>query len=117
MNKILAFLCLLGAAGIALGAFGAHAIKTNLTPERLHSFETAVRYQLFHVIIALVMGCSSFFFRKSKKNNCPNFYYWNPIVFGIDLHDCPRMGCCSIHLVFNTSWRPFFNRWMAKNVL
>jgi uncharacterized membrane protein YgdD (TMEM256/DUF423 family) len=61
MNKILAFLCLLGAAGIALGAFGAHAMKTILTPERLHSFETAVRYQLFHVIIALVMGCSSFF--------------------------------------------------------
>jgi uncharacterized membrane protein YgdD (TMEM256/DUF423 family) len=67
MNKILAFLCLLGAAGIALGAFGAHAMKTILTPERLHSFETAVRYQLFHVIIALVMGGSSFFSEKVKK--------------------------------------------------
>lgn len=31
--------------GVILGAFGAHALKEMLTPERLVSFETAVRYQ------------------------------------------------------------------------
>ena len=35
------------ALAVLLGAFGAHSLKTILTPERLQTFETAVRYQLF----------------------------------------------------------------------
>ena len=39
-----------GAIGVALGAFGAHALKNRLTPERLQTFETGVRYQMYHVV-------------------------------------------------------------------
>ncbi len=67
MNKILAFVSIVGAIGIALGAFGAHALKEILTPGRMQSFETAVRYQLFHVLIILVIGCSAYFSEKAKK--------------------------------------------------
>lgn len=38
-----------GAIGVALGAFGAHALKDRLAPERLQTFETGVRYQMYHV--------------------------------------------------------------------
>lgn len=38
-----------GAIGVALGAFGAHALKNRLSPERLQTFETGVRYQMYHV--------------------------------------------------------------------
>ncbi len=40
------------AAGVAVaaGAFGAHALGDVLTPARLVTFETAVRYQLVHAI-------------------------------------------------------------------
>lgn len=38
-----------GAIGVALGAFGAHALKKRLSPERLQTFETGVRYQMYHV--------------------------------------------------------------------
>ena len=55
MNKILAFASIVGAIGIVLGAFGAHALQEILTPGRMQSFETAVRYQLFHVLIILVI--------------------------------------------------------------
>lgn len=34
--------------GIALGAFGAHALKQILSPDMLTVFETGVRYQLYH---------------------------------------------------------------------
>ncbi len=37
---------LLAAAGIVLGALGAHALKALLTESQLVSFETAVRYQM-----------------------------------------------------------------------
>lgn len=44
----------LGAAcaflGVALGAFGSHALRGRLPPDLLAIFETAVRYQIYHAI-------------------------------------------------------------------
>jgi uncharacterized membrane protein YgdD (TMEM256/DUF423 family) len=47
---------LLGATGVALGAFGAHALADVLRPERLVTFETAVRYQLLHAVALLALA-------------------------------------------------------------
>ncbi len=46
----------LGALSVALGAFGAHALKAILNPEALAIFETAVRYQFYHVFALLAAG-------------------------------------------------------------
>jgi uncharacterized membrane protein YgdD (TMEM256/DUF423 family) len=52
----------LAAAGVLLalatacGAFGAHALKTQLAPERLPLWETAVRYQFFQALGLLGVG-------------------------------------------------------------
>lgn len=43
----------LGFTGVALGAFGAHALRDQLTPRDLEIFETAVRYQLVHAVALL----------------------------------------------------------------
>jgi len=40
---------LAGFLGIALGAFGAHALRATLAPDLLAVYETAVRYQMYHV--------------------------------------------------------------------
>lgn len=45
-----------GLSGVILGALGSHALKNILTPERLVSFETGIRYQMYHAIVLLVMG-------------------------------------------------------------
>lgn len=34
--------------GVAIGAFGAHGLKSVITPERLATFETGNRYHMFH---------------------------------------------------------------------
>ena len=34
--------------GVALGAFGAHSLRTKLSPEMLGIFEVGVRYQMYH---------------------------------------------------------------------
>ncbi len=39
----------IGALSVALGAFGAHALKEVLTEQSLGTYETAVRYQFYHV--------------------------------------------------------------------
>jgi uncharacterized membrane protein YgdD (TMEM256/DUF423 family) len=47
---------LLGFLSVALGAFGAHALRARLDPEMLAVFETGVRYQFLHAITLLFVG-------------------------------------------------------------
>lgn len=53
-------LFLLGAAfaliGVAAGAFGTHALAARLAPDRLATFETAIRYQMYHAFALLAVG-------------------------------------------------------------
>jgi uncharacterized membrane protein YgdD (TMEM256/DUF423 family) len=44
------YLCaaLAGFTGVALGAFGAHALKGQVGPELLGAFEAGARYQMYH---------------------------------------------------------------------
>lgn len=46
----------LGALGIAAGAFGAHGLKAQLSPEMLTVFETGVRYHLIHALALLAVA-------------------------------------------------------------
>ncbi|WP_277633207.1 DUF423 domain-containing protein [Avrilella dinanensis] len=59
---------ILGLLSIILGAFGAHALKEVLTAEQLVSFETGVRYQMYHALFLLFVGTTSFLSAKQKKN-------------------------------------------------
>jgi uncharacterized membrane protein YgdD (TMEM256/DUF423 family) len=49
---------LLGFVGVAAGAFGAHGLRGRLTPDMLGVFETAVRYQMYHVFAVLVVAAA-----------------------------------------------------------
>ena len=44
---------LLGASGVILGAFAAHALRSRLDARDLETFETAVRYQMYHAFAML----------------------------------------------------------------
>ena len=48
-------------AGVAvlLGAFGAHGLRTRLTPELLAAFEVGVRYQMYHALALLAVACGA----------------------------------------------------------
>jgi uncharacterized membrane protein YgdD (TMEM256/DUF423 family) len=50
-----------GAATLAviLGAFGAHALKEKLSPEQLQTFETGVRYQMYHAFALIIISLAS----------------------------------------------------------
>jgi uncharacterized membrane protein YgdD (TMEM256/DUF423 family) len=45
-----------GFLGVALGAFGAHALKARLDANLLATFEIGVRYQLIHALALLAVG-------------------------------------------------------------
>lgn len=55
-QTILVIASILGGLAVIFGAFGAHALKQLLSEEQLKSFETGVKYQMYHAIILLVIG-------------------------------------------------------------
>ena len=80
MFKNIIITCFLGVLAISLGAFGAHALKNILTPQELISFETGVRYQMYHVIVLLFVNIYDGFTR-SQKNRISYIYFLGIFLF------------------------------------
>jgi uncharacterized membrane protein YgdD (TMEM256/DUF423 family) len=60
-KRFLAFSGFSGAIAVALGAMGAHFLKSKLEPgvfteANLQAFETAVKYQIYHSIVILIIA-------------------------------------------------------------
>jgi uncharacterized membrane protein YgdD (TMEM256/DUF423 family) len=56
MDRIfLLWAAILGGLGVALGAFGAHALSERLTPNLLQTYETAVRYHFYHALALIAV--------------------------------------------------------------
>lgn len=51
---------LVAGLAVAAGAFGAHALRDHLAPERLAQYELAVRYQLYHALALLAVGWAAY---------------------------------------------------------
>jgi uncharacterized membrane protein YgdD (TMEM256/DUF423 family) len=66
-KKILILGLVLGMLSIIFGAFGAHALKKVLSQESLDSFETAVRYQMYHALFLLLIANTAFLSVKEKS--------------------------------------------------
>ncbi|MBD0850377.1 DUF423 domain-containing protein [Maribacter arenosus] len=47
---------LFGLLAVVFGAFGAHTLKKTLNNDQLKSFETGVKYQMYHAILLLVLS-------------------------------------------------------------
>ena len=76
-KKIISTGAILGMIAIILGAFGAHALKKVLSIEELSTFETGVKYQMYHALFLLIVGMLTGLSQKSKK------IIYNLVVLGI----------------------------------
>jgi uncharacterized membrane protein YgdD (TMEM256/DUF423 family) len=66
-KKIILTGLLLGLISIILGAFGAHALKKVLTVDQLSSFETGVKYMMYHALFLLFVATNQLLESKQKK--------------------------------------------------
>jgi uncharacterized membrane protein YgdD (TMEM256/DUF423 family) len=55
-KKFLITASFLGALSVILGAFAAHQLKKMYEPAELQTFETAVKYQMYHALALLAVG-------------------------------------------------------------
>lgn len=70
----------LAALGVALGAFGAHGLKTRLDPQMLANFETGVRYQMYAALALMVLGT------QAGQLRAPIFLLLGAIIFSGTLY-------------------------------
>ena len=75
-----------GFLGVAFGAFGAHALKDKLTPQLLETFETGVRYQMYHVFAIAVVALVSEHWRIGLFNISGWLFVAGIIIFSGSLY-------------------------------
>ena len=66
-KKIFIAATLLGLLGLILGAFAAHGLRSLLTDSALESFQTGVRYQIYHAFFLFIVGVNSHLSPLQKK--------------------------------------------------
>jgi uncharacterized membrane protein YgdD (TMEM256/DUF423 family) len=85
MFKNLVITSFLGMFAIFLGAFGSHALKELLTLDQLLSFETAVRYQMYHVLVLLFVNTFEGFTAK-QKNRISYLFFLGILFFSCSIY-------------------------------
>ena len=71
-----------GFLAVALGAFGAHGLKSQLSPEMLEIFKTGVFYHLIHSVVLLALGLSA----QKKFNKSAIFFSIGILLFSFSLY-------------------------------
>ncbi|MFP4844866.1 DUF423 domain-containing protein [Winogradskyella sp. PE311] len=66
-KKLLITGTILGITGIILGAFAAHGLEKLVSSNNIKSFETGVRYQMYHSFLFIILGATSYVNLKYKK--------------------------------------------------
>ena len=58
-RKIFLLACVTGGLGIVLGAFAAHGLKPLISGSALESFNTGIRYQMYHSFLLFFIGLTT----------------------------------------------------------
>lgn len=66
-KKILIAGSVLGFLAVVLGAFAAHGLENSITKDAIETFQTGVRYQMYHAIVLLFVGGTTLLNAKTKK--------------------------------------------------
>jgi uncharacterized membrane protein YgdD (TMEM256/DUF423 family) len=86
-NNTLVAGAIAGLLGVALGAFGSHALKPMLIASgRLETFELAVRYQFYHALALLLVGLFQHHYSSAKLNYSALFFFIGIITFSGSLY-------------------------------
>jgi uncharacterized membrane protein YgdD (TMEM256/DUF423 family) len=78
---------ILGALTVMIGAFGAHALAATLAQtNRVATFETAVKYQMYHTLALLLVGILMFWVQHAAFNVAAICFLGGILVFSGSLY-------------------------------
>ena len=85
-NRSTVYGAALGGLGVAIGAFGAHALKGQLSPDALAIFETGTKYQMYHALALLALGA------QPAQKRAPNVLLAGTLIFSGSLYALALSG-------------------------
>ena len=101
MNKNLSITTFLGITAIVLGAFATHSLKEKLTIDAMDGLETAIRYQMYHVIVLLFVN-SYKEFTSRLKNIISLFFFFGILFFSGSIYSIYLLGVSAKSIWFIT---------------
>ncbi|MCC7433723.1 MAG: DUF423 domain-containing protein [Methanoregulaceae archaeon] len=87
-----------GMLAVALGAFGAHALREQATPDRLAVFQTGVQYQAIHALALLIVAVWMRVAGESRGLNAAGWcftigvFLFSGSLYALVVLDMPRLG-------------------------
>jgi uncharacterized membrane protein YgdD (TMEM256/DUF423 family) len=85
MTKFIKLAILFCTTSVVLGAFGAHLLKDLLTEHQLSSFQTGIRYQMFHGLSILILALNENYFTE-KLNRVLQLMSVGIILFSLSIY-------------------------------
>ncbi|MFT5926493.1 MAG: uncharacterized membrane protein YgdD (TMEM256/DUF423 family) [Rubritalea sp.] len=98
-RKLLIAGCSFAVIAVILGALGAHALEKVLAPQQIKSFETGVRYQLFHAV-ALIAFSQVNLLTDSSKNILLYLFVVGIVLFSFSIYGLSLSKWLQINLNF-----------------
>ena len=102
-KKILVTGAFFGVLGIILGAFASHGLKELISAEAIQSFDTGVRYQMYHAFLLLLIGSATFLKEKPKKTIfillVIGVFLFSGSIYGLSTNELTAFNFKSIALI------------------
>lgn len=76
----------MGALSVALGAFGAHGIRSVVSPDAFEIYETGVKYQFYHTFALMATGILFYWFPNKLMSLAGMFFIIGVILFSGSLY-------------------------------
>jgi len=92
MRKWLFLAGVMGALGVLLSAFGAHALSSRLEPRLFATFETGARYQLFHALAMAIAALAARGPAKPRAQNAALLFFLGTLLFSGSLYGLALTG-------------------------
>ena len=107
---------LAGAVGVALGAFGAHALKSRVTEDLLVVFEIGVRYQMYHALALFAVAWAAAHWPSSWVNASGWLFLIGILVFSGSLYIMTLTGARWLGAITPIGGLCFILGWVALAV-
>lgn len=112
-RKILISGAVFMALGVLLGAFGAHALKTQISPEMLLVYKTGVEYQFYHALGLLIIGLIGFHIESKWINRSAILIGIGIILFSGSLYILTISGIKTIGAITPIGGLSFIAGWIS----
>jgi uncharacterized membrane protein YgdD (TMEM256/DUF423 family) len=104
-------------AAVAIGAFGAHALKPMLVAAgRENTFELAVRYQFYHAFALLIVGLLGSHIQSRRLNYSTLFFLAGILIFSGSLYVLCLTGISWLGAITPLGGMSFLAGWILLGI-